>query len=116
MAAGFENGVLGRLSGQNNTTSIVFVVFCVSNIISPQLFISTEAPEYKTGIRAMLVSMALTLVLTVALGAYYILENRRRDRVLAAMPQDVLDAMAVKNEEFLDRTDKEDSLKFRYRW
>lgn len=98
------------------TTTIVFIVFCVSNIISPQLFISTEAPGYKTGIRAMLVCMALTLALTIALGLYYVYENRRRDKVLAETPQEVLEAMAVKDEEYMDRTDMEDSLRFRYRW
>lgn len=107
---------IAGFSKKVTTTSIVFIMFCVSNIISPQLFIASEAPGYKTGIRSMLVAMATTLALTIALGLYYFLENKRRDRVLAATPQEVIDAYSVQNEEYLDRTDKEDSLRFRYTW
>lgn len=98
------------------TTGLVFILYCVSNIVTPQLFIASESPYYGTGIRSMLVCMALTLALTVALGLYYVLENKRRDRVLAATPQAIIDAMTLQDEEYLDRTDKEDALKFRYRW
>lgn len=47
---------------------------------------------------------------------YYLLENRRRDRNSALLgPQDIA-ARIVDNEEFMDRTDKEDWVKFRYQW
>ncbi|KAH8901123.1 dipeptide transmembrane transporter [Thozetella sp. PMI_491] len=98
------------------TTLISFVFFCVGNIVSPQLFKSEEAPMYGTGIRAMLVGIVLVQLITAALGVYYIYENRRRDALLASTPQEVIDAMASENEEFLDRTDREDYLRFRYKW
>ncbi|TVY52770.1 putative transporter [Lachnellula cervina] len=107
---------IAGFSKKVTTTALTFIIYCVSNIISPQLFLSQEAPRYGTGCRAMLVSMAITLLLTVLLGAYYLYENKRRDKLLANTPQEVLDAMATENEEFLDRTDMEDELKFRYRW
>lgn len=107
---------IAGFSKKITTTALTFIIYCVSNIISPQLFLSKEAPHYATGCRAMLVSMAITLVLTIFLGAYYLYENTRRDNLLANTPQEVIDAMATKNEEFLDRTDMEDELKFRYRW
>lgn len=50
------------------TTSMAFVSFCVGNIVSPQLFISSEAPGYRTGVRAMLVAITLCQVLSIALG------------------------------------------------
>ncbi|KAJ5889071.1 dipeptide transmembrane transporter [Penicillium taxi] len=98
------------------TTCVVFVTYSVGNIISPQLFITREGPYYGTGIRSMLVAMSLVLALNIALGVYYIIENRRRDRVYASTSQEVIDRMTVEHEEFLDRTDFEDALKFRYRW
>lgn len=101
---------------KTTTTGLTFVMFCVGNIVSPQLFISTEAPGYKTGCQAMLVAAALCLALSAGLGFYYRYENARRDRLLRATPKEVLDAMTVDNEEFLDRTDREDELRFRYRW
>lgn len=98
------------------TTFLVFVMFCVGNIVSPQLFLTSEAPHYGTGCRAMLVAICLCQALSVGLGCYYRFENKRRDRLLAGTPQEILDAAYVEDEEFLDKTDMEDELKFRYRW
>lgn len=101
---------------KTTTMLFCFVMFCVGNIASPQLFISHEAPRYETGLRAMLVAMALCMGLTALIWAYYMYENRRRDRILTAMSQEELDLMAQDNEEFMDKTDCEDSLRFRYKW
>lgn len=98
------------------TTLLSFVIYCVGNIVSPQLFIASEAPHYGTGCRAMLVAITICEVMCIMLFCYYRYENKRRDKVLAETPQEVIDAMSVENEEFLDRTDIEDSLRFRYRW
>ncbi|KAI1341196.1 dipeptide transmembrane transporter [Xylariaceae sp. FL0016] len=97
-------------------STMVFVAYCVGNIVCPQLFVASEAPEYGTAMRGMLSAMVIVLLLEVALGCYYVWENRRRDEVLANTPQEVVDAATLQNEEFLDRTDMEDFLKFRYRW
>jgi MFS transporter, ACS family, allantoate permease len=91
-------------------------MYAIGNIVSPQLFIAKEAPRYQTGIRAVLASWAINLVTNFSLGCYYIFENKRRDRILAATPSEVIAAMSEENEEFFDRTDKEDFLNFRYRW
>ncbi|CAH0053542.1 unnamed protein product [Clonostachys solani] len=98
------------------TTLLCFVFFCVGNIVSPQLFLSTEAPTYGTAMRSMLVAMALTQLTTLLLGVYYVYENKRRDTMLSQTPQDVINAATVCNEEFRDRTDKQDYLRFRYEW
>lgn len=101
---------------KTTTMLLCFVFFCIGNIVSPQLFISTEAPRYDTGLGAMLVGMAICLVLNIMLAVYYIYENRRRDGLLAATSPETLEQMAKDNEEFLDKTDFQDSLRFRYRW
>ncbi|KAK6068209.1 major facilitator superfamily transporter [Seiridium cupressi] len=98
------------------TTSMVFVSFCVGNIVSPQLFISTEAPGYRTGVRAMLVAIILCQILSLALGLYYYFENKRRDKMVERMLTSEVVLPELENEEFLDRTDKEDWVKFRYEW
>ncbi|KAJ5646848.1 Major facilitator superfamily domaingeneral substrate transporter [Penicillium lividum] len=98
------------------TTSMVFVAFCVANIVSPQLFISTEAPRYGTGLRGMLVAITLVLSLCIAIGLYYNFENRCCDREGAKLTEEQRAEITVENEEFLDRTDKEDWVKFRYSW
>lgn len=80
------------------------------------MFLATDAPGYKTGLHAILACWSLTLVITASLGLYYRFENKRRDRIFNALSQAEIDAMTVPDEEYLDRTDKEDYLKFRYRW
>lgn len=49
------------------STGMSFVVFCIGNIVSPQLFRATEAPRYQTGTRGMLVAISLCQALTVLL-------------------------------------------------
>jgi MFS transporter, ACS family, allantoate permease len=80
------------------------------------MFLSSEAPIYTTGLNTLLVARTLNLVVVISLGLHYYLENRRRDRMVAETPVEVVDASMVVNEEFLDRTDKEDFMKFRYKW
>ena len=99
------------------TTALVYIFYCFGNIISAQVFLTREAKTgYKTAIRAMLVATVLSQAIVILLGVYYVLENKRRDRILAATPPEVVAAQSLRDEEFLDRTDMEDSLKFRYRW
>ncbi|KAL3458257.1 hypothetical protein BJX64DRAFT_302031 [Aspergillus heterothallicus] len=98
------------------TTLLSFVIFCVGNIVGPQLFRDSEAPEYGTAMRAILVAVVLCEVLPLMLCAYYVYENRRRDRLVASMLPEQIAALTVNNEEYLDRTDQEDELKFRYWW
>ncbi|CAH0023983.1 unnamed protein product [Clonostachys rhizophaga] len=57
--------------------------------------------------------MALTQLTTLLLGVYYVYENQRRDALLSQTPQDVINASTVYNEEFRDRTDKQDYLRVR---
>ena len=86
------------------------------DIVSPQLFITSEEPFYRTGLRAILVCRTLNLLLVFGLALYYNLENRRRDRILAQTPAEVIEAARTENNGFSGKTDKEDYLLFRYQW
>lgn len=55
--------------------------FCVGNIIGPQTFQAREAPEYRSAKISVLATQAASAVLAVVLFAYYVKENRRRDRL-----------------------------------
>lgn len=47
---------------------------------------------------------------------YYYFENKRRDKMVLSLGSTAFPPSAVENEEFLDRTDREDWVKFRYEW
>ncbi|KAL4876815.1 hypothetical protein BJY04DRAFT_210327 [Aspergillus karnatakaensis] len=98
------------------TTLLCFVIYCVGNIVGPQLFRDEEEPQYGTAIRGILVSIVLCEVLPLVLWAYYVYENKRRDRLVASMSPNEIAARTEDNEEYLNRTDREDELKFRYWW
>lgn len=89
----------------------MYIAFCVGQVAAPQLFISTEAPVYQTAFRAAFVCFAVNIVLSFVLRYYLIWENRRRDQLAAAAEVDGVD-----NNEFLDRTDKQQKSVFRYRY
>ena len=98
------------------TTLMSFVLFCVGNVVGPQLWRAHEAPRYQTALRSMTVSMCLIQFLNLALGAYYYFENKRRDKMVAAMQGGQSAIEEIHNEEYFGRTDREDWMKFRYRW
>ncbi|KAI9932314.1 hypothetical protein ASPWEDRAFT_51020 [Aspergillus wentii DTO 134E9] len=62
------------------TSAILFIGYCVGNIIGPQTFKDSEAPGYHSAYIAMLVGYVVKLSMIVALYLYMYTENKRRDR------------------------------------
>ncbi|OMP86146.1 putative transporter [Diplodia seriata] len=114
---------VGGFTKKNTVNAMLFVSYCVGNIIGPQLFFDREAPKYQSGFLAMLICFVLGIVFSIALRFYYIWENKRRD-AKAAVGNDGLGGNAdiadaeVRQESaimlnLLDRTDR-DMVQFRY--
>lgn len=89
--------------------AMMYVAFCVGQVAAPQLFLSKEAPVYETAFRASFVCFALCILLTIVLRYYLICENKRRDQLAA-----IETATVGQNDEFLDLTDRQQRLVFRY--
>ena len=89
---------------RTTANAIQFIGYSAGFIIGPQFFISKEAPGYKTGFLAMLIFFALATVLPVFYWFYITWENKRRVAKLAASGEGQI---FIKNEEFLDLTDKQ---------
>jgi len=83
---------------------------CVSNIIGPQFFKTSQAPLYPLGMGAILGSYVLSIMTIGAYMMYCAYENRRRDRLDSAAGERV-----HKDTDFKDLTDKE-NIHFRYVW
>lgn len=90
--------------------ALVFVSYCVSNIIGPQFFKTEQAPLYPLGMGAILASYVLSIMTICAYMLYCAYENRRRDRLDSAAGERV-----HKDTDFKDLTDKE-NIHFRYVW
>ena len=90
--------------------AIIFAGYCVSNIIGPQFFKSSQAPLYPLGMGAMLGSYILSIITMVLYMLYCWNENRKRDQIDAAAGERIhLDT------DFKDLTDHQ-NIHFRYVW
>lgn len=90
--------------------AVNFISYCVSNIIAPQFFISSEAPLYPTGYNAILgfTVASFTSICIYGTGCY--LENNKRQK-LYGNPEDNIDETDA-----LDLTDIQKKKFFRYVW
>lgn len=75
--------------------------YAVGNIVGPQTYRGTDAPNYYTAKYTMLAFLVLTAVLLSAYGLIHKLWNTRRDKRAEAEGEDT----HVENEEFADLTD-----------
>ncbi|OJJ07771.1 hypothetical protein ASPVEDRAFT_374466 [Aspergillus versicolor CBS 583.65] len=105
-----STGNVGGFTKKTTVNAMVFVGYCVGNIIGPHLFFSYEQPSYPSGFLAMMICFAVGFVIPLALRYYLIWENRRRDRL--APVEDGISAEDL-DAAVLDKTDKE-ILQFRY--
>lgn len=115
-AAGIQYSLLAsNVAGYTKKTVasvLFFASYCVANIVSPQTFITAQAPTYTTGITVTLAAFCINIVIFAVLYILYFVENRRRDRdaencVGGDAGEDLVDA-------FSDLTDKQ-NLKLRYK-
>lgn len=90
--------------------AIYLVGYSTGNLIGPQTFIDSQAPAYKGGQIAIVVTMAVSAILISCIYFNYWSENRRRDKLMA---EGKLEIPHIDNVEFADLTDKENVL-FRY--
>ncbi|KAI2472979.1 MFS general substrate transporter [Annulohypoxylon bovei var. microspora] len=93
----------------------VFVCYCAGQILGPQFFQNTEIPAYSNGVRAMLYSFIINILLNQVLRLCYVFENKKRDQALMGKSEDEITAMRKVSElqGFEDVTDKNNAM-FRY--
>ncbi|KAH7129824.1 putative allantoate permease [Dactylonectria estremocensis] len=92
------------------TNALIFIAYCVSNIIAPQFFRADQAPTYPLGIAAILASYIIAMIIIILYAAYCWWQNRKRDAIVEASGQrDHADT------DFRDLTDKQ-NIHFRYVW
>lgn len=91
-------------------TAAFLVSYCIGNIIGPQTFRASDAPEYQPARVTMVACMVVATADLFLLLIVNLRENRRRDRLQSEDPSY---SVAPENVEFLDLTDFENK-NFRY--
>ncbi|KAE8383163.1 major facilitator superfamily domain-containing protein [Aspergillus bertholletiae] len=61
-------------------SAMMFIAYCIGNIVGPFLFFEREAPVYKSGFIAIMVCLIIATLLILVLGLCWRLENSRRDQ------------------------------------
>ncbi|KAJ5978483.1 hypothetical protein N7501_001825 [Penicillium viridicatum] len=92
-------------SKKSVVSSLLFIAYCVGNIVGPQFFLASEEPSYPTGIKASMSGLILSLFLLLCLYSYYTWENRRRDRLYGSVEQ--ITVGAELQDELSNKTDRE---------
>jgi hypothetical protein len=102
---------MGNTSGHSKKVTmnaIFFTAYCIGNIIGPQVFRATDAPDYSNGYIGLLACLVIAMVAISCYGFICWTENRRRDKLVESTGvQDHID------DPFSDLTDKEKE-SFRY--
>ncbi|KAE8389338.1 major facilitator superfamily domain-containing protein [Aspergillus alliaceus] len=95
---------------------MVFVGYCIGQIITPQFFITKESPHFPTGFRAYFVTSSMMIAVEAALMFYLLNENRRRDkRAVEANVSQEGNEHRILETDLMDLTDWERA-EFRYAW
>ncbi|KAF3075238.1 hypothetical protein CFAM422_002521 [Trichoderma lentiforme] len=89
---------------KTTVAAMYLVAYCVGNIIGPQTFRPSDAPEYRPAEITILVCWAACLVDLVFIWWYYRRQNLKKS-LLRADPS----YTRIENQEFLDMTDKENT-------
>ncbi|KAJ6438791.1 ethylene receptor [Purpureocillium lavendulum] len=87
-------------------SAMMYIAYCVGQVVGPQPFLANEAPVYETAFRAAFVCFALCITFSLALRLYLVRENKSRDRLAREQS-----ATHETNDEFLDLTDKQQKMK-----
>ncbi|KAI0728947.1 MFS general substrate transporter [Fomitopsis betulina] len=87
---------IGGFTKRTFTTAVTFVGYCVGNIIGPHFLITSEAPTYQTGTRAMFIGYCLKTAAHILLGLYMWRSNVLKDRKYGKV---VAEADTLKGEE-----------------
>ncbi|KAG5923325.1 hypothetical protein E4U42_004998 [Claviceps africana] len=78
------SGNCGGFTKKTTVNALVFITYCIGNIIGPQLFFDREAPTYQSGFLAFIISLSIAFATCFVMRFYLIWENWRRRRVVSA--------------------------------
>ncbi|KAH8594751.1 major facilitator superfamily domain-containing protein [Bisporella sp. PMI_857] len=100
---------------RSTSNAMVFVMYCVGQIVGPQCFKANQAPQYHGGIVAMLVGFVLNFAFNQVLRYLYLIENKKRDAALVGKSEAEIEALKEESriQGFEDATDKQNAF-FRY--
>ncbi|GAM43419.1 hypothetical protein TCE0_050r18216 [Talaromyces pinophilus] len=96
---------LGGYTKRTTSVGLVFLAYCVGNIIGPHAFLAKEAPIYQTGCKVILACSSAQAVLAISLRLLLIYRNKQRDAAAANVTG--VEGIEASGDELHDLTDFE---------
>jgi hypothetical protein len=93
---------LGGYTKRMTASAMVFIAYCVGNVIGPHAFIGEEAPLYQTGCITILGCSVAQMTVAILLRILLVRRNARRDANAAAVGTDNEDTSATEGSDLTD--------------
>ncbi|KAF5564240.1 allantoate permease [Fusarium napiforme] len=93
---------LGGYTKRITASAMVFIAYCVGNVIGPHAFLGSEAPLYPTGCITILSCSVAQMVVAIMLRVLLSRRNARRDAAAAAVGTNNEDASEVDGADLTD--------------
>ncbi|KAF5970064.1 allantoate permease [Fusarium bulbicola] len=93
---------LGGYTKRITASAMVFIAYCIGNIIGPHAFLGSEAPLYQSGCITILSCSVAQMVVAIMLRVLLSRRNARRDAAAAAVGTNNEDASEVDGADFTD--------------
>lgn len=102
---------------KTTVSAVLFVGYCVGNIVGPQIFFEKQAPTYQSGFVGIIVCFGITTLTILGMRWYMVRCNKRRDERLGVVI-DPEGTEGVSTDEHLVRTgiDETDWVNERFRY
>lgn len=104
---------MGGYTKRVTSTALVFLAYCIGNIIGPHAFLDSEAPIYPTACKLCIACAAAQMVFAMVLRGLLVWRNKQRDSMESQSAGDGAPAEVYTNEAMEDLTDFENP-RFRY--
>lgn len=88
MVMAMTSSNVGGFTKKTTVSAMVFMAYCVGNIIGPYMFFESEAPSYPSGFLAMIICFALSALACLALRFHLVRQNKIRDRKQSGLVDD----------------------------
>ncbi|CAF3491966.1 unnamed protein product [Fusarium graminearum] len=95
-------GNLGGYTKRMTASAMVFIAYCVGNIVGPHAFLGSEAPLYQTGCITILSCSVAQMMVAIMLRILLVRRNARRDAAAAAVGANGEDVSATEGSDLTD--------------
>lgn len=105
---------MGGYTKRVTSTAMVFLAYCIGNIIGPRAFLDNEAPIYPTACKLCIACAVCQIVCAMVLRCLLVWRNRQRDRIAGSGGGSAAAAADLCTDEAMEDLTDFENQRFRY--